>query len=486
MTPEFKAALVAELAVARRPRRDGRRRHQRRARTRPRRRRHRHGDRRRRGDRERRHHAGRRRSRRPRPRPPAGAGDARQHPPEPVLRLRLQRPRRPGRRRRPLPLPRPPAVADARRRRHVAVLGLGDRQRAAPAHDQPRFSLSHSPLPYRAGSPAPWGAGGRGVGETRATARRGPTRASARGENDSGAQRRSDRPSAPDRLRHRPCSAILPGWTPPRASAATASTPFEGPAAARPAAARAPSPTPSSTTLSVAHLDCDAFYASVEKRDDPALRDLPVIVGGGRRGVVSTACYIARIKGVRSAMPMFQALKLCPEAVVVPPRMARYAEVSRAIRAMMLELTPLVEPLSLDEAFLDLAGTRRLHGAPARPPHRPRAAPHRNRARRHRLHRPVAQQVPRQDRFRPRETPRLHRHRPGRNRRLPRPPAGRDHLGRRQGRREGARIARASAPSPTCAPATAAPSSTASAASATASGASPTARTPARSPPTTR
>lgn len=116
--------------------------------------------------------------------------------------------------------------------------------------------------------------------------------------------------------------------------------------------------------LSIAHMDCDAFYASVEKRDNPALRDRPVIVGGGRRGVVSTACYIARIHGVRSAMPMFQALKLCPEAVVVPPRGAVYAEVSRAIRAMMQELTPAIEPLSLDEAFIDLTGTARLHGAP--------------------------------------------------------------------------------------------------------------------------
>lgn len=117
-------------------------------------------------------------------------------------------------------------------------------------------------------------------------------------------------------------------------------------------------------TLATAHVDCDAFYASVEKRDEPAIRDLPVIIGGGKRGVVSTCCYIARIKGVRSAMPMFKALKLCPEAVVIPPRMAKYVEVSRAIRAMMLDLTPLVEPLSLDEAFLDLAGTERLHRAP--------------------------------------------------------------------------------------------------------------------------
>lgn len=116
--------------------------------------------------------------------------------------------------------------------------------------------------------------------------------------------------------------------------------------------------------LSIAHMDCDAFYASVEKRDNPELRDKPVIIGGGKRGVVSTACYIARIRGVRSAMPMFQALKLCPDAVVVRPRMEAYAEASRAVRALMDELTPQIEPLSLDEAFLDLTGTARLHGAP--------------------------------------------------------------------------------------------------------------------------
>ncbi|MGR3343430.1 MAG: DNA polymerase IV [Paracoccaceae bacterium] len=116
--------------------------------------------------------------------------------------------------------------------------------------------------------------------------------------------------------------------------------------------------------LSIAHMDCDAFYASVEKRDNPELRDKPVIIGGGKRGVVSTACYIARIRGVHSAMPMFQALKVCPEAVVVKPRMSVYVEASRAIRAMMDELTPIIEPLSLDEAFLDLTGTQKLHGAP--------------------------------------------------------------------------------------------------------------------------
>ena len=116
--------------------------------------------------------------------------------------------------------------------------------------------------------------------------------------------------------------------------------------------------------LSIAHMDCDAFYASVEKRDDPSLRDKPVIIGGGKRGVVSTACYVARIKGVHSAMPMFKALKLCPDAVVVRGRMSAYVEVSREIRAMMDVLTPVVEPLSLDEAFMDLTGTARLHGAP--------------------------------------------------------------------------------------------------------------------------
>ncbi len=111
-------------------------------------------------------------------------------------------------------------------------------------------------------------------------------------------------------------------------------------------------------------MDCDAFYASVEKRDNPELRDKPVIIGGGDRGVVSTACYIARIRGVRSAMPAFQARKLCPDGVFLPPRMEAYAAVSRQVRAIMDELTPKIEPLSLDEAFMDLSGTQRLHGAP--------------------------------------------------------------------------------------------------------------------------
>jgi DNA polymerase-4 len=120
---------------------------------------------------------------------------------------------------------------------------------------------------------------------------------------------------------------------------------------------------PELDALAVAHVDCDAFYAAVEKRDDPTLADRPVIVGGGRRGVVATACYVARIRGVRSAMPMFKALAACPDAVVIRPRMEVYAAVSRRIRAMFETLTPLVEPLSLDEAFLDLSGTERLHGA---------------------------------------------------------------------------------------------------------------------------
>jgi DNA polymerase IV len=115
-------------------------------------------------------------------------------------------------------------------------------------------------------------------------------------------------------------------------------------------------------TLCVAHIDCDAFYATVEKRDDPSLTAEPVIVGGGKRGVVAAACYVARIYGVRSAMPMFQALRLCPHAKVIRPNMEKYAKAGREVRQMMLALTPAVEPLSIDEAFLDLSGTARLHG----------------------------------------------------------------------------------------------------------------------------
>ncbi|MDP3176031.1 MAG: DNA polymerase IV, partial [Phenylobacterium sp.] len=120
---------------------------------------------------------------------------------------------------------------------------------------------------------------------------------------------------------------------------------------------------PDLTSLAIAHMDCDAFYASVEKRDRPELRDRPVIVGGGKRGVVTTCCYIARIWGVRSAMPMFKALAACPQAVVIKPDFTKYRTESRRIMEMVRALTPLVQPLSLDEAWMDLSGTERLHGA---------------------------------------------------------------------------------------------------------------------------
>jgi DNA polymerase-4 len=114
--------------------------------------------------------------------------------------------------------------------------------------------------------------------------------------------------------------------------------------------------------LAIAHVDCDAFYATIEKRDDPSLADKPVIVGGRQRGVVLTACYVARTFGVRSAMPMFEARRLCPHASVVRPDMEKYARVGRQVRELMFKLTPLVEPVSIDEAFMDLSGTARLHG----------------------------------------------------------------------------------------------------------------------------
>ncbi len=112
--------------------------------------------------------------------------------------------------------------------------------------------------------------------------------------------------------------------------------------------------------LTIAHIDCDAFYATIEKRDDPSLADKPVLVGGGKRGVVSTACYIARQFGPRSAMPMYKALKLCPHAVVIKPNMAKYKDVSRQVHKVFDTATPMIEALSLDEAFLDLSGTAKL------------------------------------------------------------------------------------------------------------------------------
>src|SRR6516225_4168800 len=124
---------------------------------------------------------------------------------------------------------------------------------------------------------------------------------------------------------------------------------------------------PDLDALAIAHVDCDAFYATIEKRDDPSLADKPVIVGGRQRGVVLTACYVARTFGVRSAMPMFEARRLCPHASVVRPDMEKYARVGRQVRELMFKLTPLVEPVSIDEAFMDLSGTARLHGmAPAK------------------------------------------------------------------------------------------------------------------------
>jgi DNA polymerase IV len=117
--------------------------------------------------------------------------------------------------------------------------------------------------------------------------------------------------------------------------------------------------------LTLAHMDCDAFYASVEKRDNPDLADRPVIVGGAKRGVAMTACYVARRYGVHSAMPMFKALALCPQAVVIRPDMEKYARVSRQVRAILVDATPLVEPVSLDEAYLDLSGTNAVHARPA-------------------------------------------------------------------------------------------------------------------------
>ena len=116
-------------------------------------------------------------------------------------------------------------------------------------------------------------------------------------------------------------------------------------------------------SLAIAHLDCDAFYATIEKRDRPELVDQSVMVGGGKRGVVAACCYIARSFGVHSAMPMYKARRLCPDGVVVPPDMAKYSAVGREVRALMREATPLVEPIPIDEAFLDLTGTEAAHGA---------------------------------------------------------------------------------------------------------------------------
>ena len=192
---------------------------------------------------------------------------------------------------------------------------------------------------------------------------------------------------------------------------------------------------PELDTLTICHVDCDAFYATIEKRDDPTLADKPLIIGGGKRGVVSTACYIARTFGIRSAMPMFEARRLCPQATIVRPNMEKYADVSRQVRDA--------------DARYDAAGRadfdrRGVHGS-----RRYRAAARHERRqgagavfracrkgdRHHRLHRPCRQQVPGQDRLRPRQAARLRRAGPGRGRRVPRRQAGAVHLRRRQGRR---------------------------------------------------
>jgi len=117
-------------------------------------------------------------------------------------------------------------------------------------------------------------------------------------------------------------------------------------------------------TRKIIHIDMDAFYASVEQHDNPALQGLPVIVGGdpGRRGVVSAASYEARVYGVHSAMPSSQARRLCPQGVFLPVRMHRYREVSDQVFQILREYTPLVEPLSLDESFLDVTGSEKLFG----------------------------------------------------------------------------------------------------------------------------
>lgn len=117
-------------------------------------------------------------------------------------------------------------------------------------------------------------------------------------------------------------------------------------------------------SLRVAHLDCDAFYASIEKRDAPALSLEPLIIGGGRRGVVAAACYMARLYGVHSAMPMFKARVACPHASVVRPNMGKYKAVGSEVRALMKQVTPVIEPISIDEAFLDFTDTDPPGGEP--------------------------------------------------------------------------------------------------------------------------
>ena len=118
---------------------------------------------------------------------------------------------------------------------------------------------------------------------------------------------------------------------------------------------------PELSKLSIAHVDCDSFYASVEKRDNKNLSNKPIIVGGENRGVVAAACYVARRYGIRSAMPTYKAKILCPELIVIPPRMKYYQKIGREIRVLIESVTPAFQPISIDEAFLDLSGTETLH-----------------------------------------------------------------------------------------------------------------------------
>ena len=167
-------------------------------------------------------------------------------------------------------------------------------------------------------------------------------------------------------------------------------------------------------TLAIAHIDCDAFFASVEKRDRPELAGRPVLIGGGTRGVVTAACYVARMYGCRSAMPMFKALKACPDAVVIRPDFAKYGQASRAIRALMQPLSPLVQPLSIDEAVVDLRGTEALHRAPAGRRAGPVRLPGRGGGGADRLHRPGAEPAIGQARRRVGQAARVRRARGGR------------------------------------------------------------------------
>ena len=185
--------------------------------------------------------------------------------------------------------------------------------------------------------------------------------------------------------------------------------------------------------LSIAHVDCDAFYATIEKRDDPSLADKPVIVGGRQRGVVLTCCYVARTYGVHSAMPIFEARRLCPHAAYVPPNMEKYAAVARQVRALMNDLTPLVEPVSIDEAFMDLSGTDRLHGVPPAKTLADVRGPRRARARDHGVDRAFRQQIPGQDRVRSRQAARLRGARARRRGGVPGDAPGHPDFRRRQG-----------------------------------------------------